>query len=284
MTAIWLDGRLVAAAEARVALLDHGFTVGDGVFETLEVLPRDGRRQAFALGRHLDRLRRSAAGIGLTLDRDDAELRRAVDEVLAAAPDAGRLRITVTAGAGPPGSERGDGPLTVALVATPAAARPPHARVATVSWRRNEHGALVGLKTTSYGENVVALRAAHEAGADEAILANTAGELCEGTGSNVFVVIDGEVRTPPLTSGCLAGITRALVLDVAGPAGIDIDADTPLAFTALADADEVFLTSSTRGVQPVAAVDGVAPARCPGPRTAALARAFDARRAAEIDP
>ena len=81
-----------------------------------------------------------------------------------------------------------------------------------VPWRRNQHGALTGVKTTSYAENVVALAAARAAGVGEALLANTAGELCEGTGTNVFCVLDGVPCTPPLSSGCLAGVTRALVL------------------------------------------------------------------------
>ena len=82
-----------------------------------------------------------------------------------------------------------------------------------VPWVRNERSAVAGLKTTSYAENVVALAYAKERGAIEAVFANTRGELCEGTGSNVFVVRDGVVWTPPLDSGCLAGITRALAVE-----------------------------------------------------------------------
>ena len=86
--------------------------------------------------------------------------------------------------------------------------------VATVPWPRNERGALAGLKTISYGENVVALHYARERGATEAVFANLAGNLCEGTGTNVFVCIDGRVLTPPLSAGCLAGVTRDLILEL----------------------------------------------------------------------
>src|SRR4029078_536987 len=102
---------------------------------------------------------------------------------------------------------------TLVVVAAPLDEAAESTRVATVPWPRNEKGALAGLKTTSYGENVVMLAYAAERGAQEAVMANLAGHLCEGTGSNVFYVVDGELRTPTLESGCLAGDTRALVLE-----------------------------------------------------------------------
>ncbi|WP_176735779.1 aminotransferase class IV, partial [Actinacidiphila rubida] len=138
--------------------------------------------------------------------------------------------------------------------------------------------ALAGLKTTSYGENVVALARAHEHGASEALLANTVGRLCEGTGSNVFVVLGGRLLTPPLESGCLAGITRALVADWAGAE----EADLP--FDVLAEADEVFLTSSLRDVQAVHRVDDRELPGAPGPVTAKAMRVFAERAAEQVDP
>jgi branched-chain amino acid aminotransferase len=117
--------------------------------------------------------------------------------------------------------------------------------VITVDWPRNERGALAGLKTTSYGENVVALAAARERGASAAVFANLAGHLCEGTGSNVFYVVDGELRTPTLASGCLAGVTRALVLEWYGAREVDEPMEV------CAGADEIFLVSTTRDVQGV---------------------------------
>jgi branched-chain amino acid aminotransferase len=271
---IWVDGQLHDAADAHVSVSDHGVTVGDGVFETLKVV--DGN--AFALSRHLRRLRRSAEGLRLSVPHSDAELREAVAEVLRANPGHGRLRITLTGGPGPLGSGRADVPATVIVASAPGRDWAPSARVATVPWRRNEHSAVVGLKTTSYAENVVALDSVKEQGADEAIFANTAGNLCEGTGSNIFVGIDGRLVTPPLTSGCLAGITREILLEVVA---VD-ERDLPL--DALARADEAFLTSSTRDVQAISHVDGQALPACPGPLTRAAAEAFATLEALNTDP
>jgi branched-chain amino acid aminotransferase len=274
---VWLDGRLVPAAEAAISPFDHGFTVGDGVFETCKVV----RGEAFALGRHLTRLRRSAHGLGIDLPWDHEELRRGCDEAIAAAGGANtvsRLRITATSGPGPLGSGRGDVAPTLLIVAAPSRPWPPSAPVATVPWPRNERAATAGLKTTSYAENVVALAEAHRLGASEAIFANTAGDLCEGTGSNVFLAVDGRLLTPPLSSGCLAGITRELVLEL-----VEVEV-TPLPLGALADAEEAFLTSSTRDVQPISAVDGQALPTCPGPRTQAAVAALAALEARTLDP
>jgi branched-chain amino acid aminotransferase len=273
---VWLDGRLVARADAVVSAFDHGLTVGDGVFETLKVT--DGR--PFALTRHLARLRRSLAGLGLALDRGDHELAGAVDALLEATDATrARLRITVTGGDAPLGSGRGGGRPTVVVALGALAEVPATTEVVTVPWRRNEHSAVTGLKTTSYAENVVALARAAQAGASEALLANTAGHLCEGTGSNVFVAVGGRLLTPPLPSGCLAGITRELVLEVVPEAE---EADLPM--DVLERADEVLLTSSTRDVQAVRCVDGRPLAGAPGPwAREALAR-FAGLAAVDHDP
>ncbi|WKX73410.1 aminotransferase class IV [Streptomyces sp. XD-27] len=271
---IWLDGALRDVADARVSVLDHGMTVGDGVFETLKA--EHGR--AFAVTRHLERLARSARGLGLP-EPDLDEVRRACAVVLEANPmPFGRLRITYTGGLSPLGSDRGTtGPtLAVALGACPR--RPDTTAVITVPWTRNERGALAGLKTTSYAENVVALARAHEQGASEALFANTVGQLCEGTGSNVFVVLDGELHTPPVASGCLAGITRALVVQWVGAK------ETDLPLEALDRAEEVFLTSTLRDVQAVARLDGRSLPGAPGPITAEALRIFTERSAADPDP
>ncbi|MFH8595153.1 aminotransferase class IV [Streptomyces rimosus] len=271
---IWLDGELRDADGARVSVFDHGLTVGDGVFETLRTV--DGR--AFALTRHLDRLASSARGLGLP-DPDLDEVRRACAAVLDANPlPLGRLRITYTGGLSPLGSDRGEaGPtLVVALGESPR--RPDTTAVVTVPWTRNERGALAGLKSTSYGENVVALARARAAGASEALFGNTVGQLCEGTGSNVFVALDGVLHTPPLSSGCLAGITRALTVEWTGAKETDLPLDV------LEYADEVFLTSTLRDVQAVTRVDGRQLGDAPGPLTAEAMRVFAERAAADFDP
>lgn len=268
---VWCDGALVPVTEARISPMDHGLLTGDGVFETLRVY--DGRPLAWA--RHLDRLHRSAGALGLPLP-DRAALRAAADAVIGAAPTRdGRLRITVTGGPAPLGSERGDAPPTVVVAMGALRAFADTETVVVVPWTRNERGATAGLKTISYAENVRALAWAHEQGAAEAIFANTRGDLCEATGSNVFVVHDGRVRTPPGDAGCLLGVTRALVLECAAAVGIAIEeVATPV--DALRTADEAFLTSSTREVQAIGRVDGVGLPFAPGPVTVALRGAFRA--------
>ncbi|MBK5223024.1 MAG: aminotransferase class IV [Acidimicrobiia bacterium] len=271
---VWIDGELVAAEQARISPFDHGLTVGDGVFETLKVLDE----VPFAMRRHLVRLARSAAALGLPAPSDDI-VRRAVAQVVAANELVdGRLRITLTGGPGPLGPNRGNDGTTLVLAVSGLPSTPPHTDVRTVEWPRNERSALVGSKTTSYAENLVALAHALERGASEAIFANTIGNLCEGTGSNIFVGIGGRLVTPPLSAGPLAGITRELVLEVTDA----VEADLPL--SALFDADEAFLTSSTRDVQAIRAVDGRPLPLCPGPLTVAAAAAFDELASSDVDP
>lgn len=266
---VWINGEL---GRDQVSVFDHGITVGDGVFETIKVV----RGAPFALSRHLKRLAFSARGLGLP-EPDEDSIRAGIEQVLADQSwNLGRLRITFTGGPGPLGSERGpDGPTTI-IAAGEQNPFPATAEVAVVPWPRNEKGPLSGLKTTSYADNVVALAYAKGRGAAEAIFGNLAGNLCEGTGSNIFVVRDGRLLTPPLSSGCLAGVTRALVLEWAGAE----EADLPL--EELSNVDEAFLTSTTRDVQPVARIDGQAiPV---GPITAKAAQIFAARALEQVDP
>ena len=283
---IWSGGRLRSEDEPVVTAVDHGLTVGDGVFETCAV--HGGR--AFALTRHLRRLERSATGLGLAAP-DVAEIRAGVDAVLAeGGAGMGRVRITVTAGPGPMASNRhpaGTHRQTVVVVAGPAT-RAPTSRSARVPFVRNERSAVAGLKTTSYADNVVALAYAAERGADEAILANTVGDLCEGTGSNVVVEREGELLTPPLAGGCLAGITRELLLEWGQAAGLPIRESAPgeLPFTVLDDVvagrAHLALTSSIRNLQPVVALDGTDVAA--GPLTREAEALFEARLADDVDP
>lgn len=271
----WVNGSLVPDTSPTLSVLDHGFTVGDGVFETLKTVA--GR--PFALTRHLQRLARSAAGLGLP-EPDLDQVARAVHQTIAGNDAAdvasARLRITYSSGPGPLGSDRAGGPGTLAVVIRPAAPWPATTTVALAPWPRNERSPLSGLKTTSYAENAVTLAWAKQRGHSEALLANLAGNLCEGTGSNVFVVVAGELLTPSLASGCLAGITRALVLEWAGARETDIPVEV------LEHAEEVFITSSTRDVHPVVAIGERAVAV--GPVTTAARAAFAAAAANQIDP
>ncbi len=275
---VWLDGELVPLADAGVSVLDRGLLLGEGCFETLKAVDR----VPFALRRHLERLRAGAAALAIDLPWTDDELRAAVHEVLHADPvgvaPLTRLRITLTGGPSPlgPGTPAEPSP-SVLVTCGPLAAPGPAAVVCTSPWPVNERSPLAGVKHSSRAELVLALAHAQAQGADEALLANTAGHLAEGTGSNVFVVVDGRLLTPALRSGCLPGVTRSLVLALTGAE----EADLPM--SVLATADEVLLTSSTRDVHPVAQVDG-RPLDAPGPVTKEAMHAFAELAASSPDP
>jgi branched-chain amino acid aminotransferase len=271
---IWLDGRLYDdPRDATIAGTDHGLVVGDGVFETLKVTEQG----AFAVRRHLHRMDRSAAALGLP-PPDHTLIREAIDAVLDGRDfGRGKLRITYTGGRGPLGSEAAYGPPTLIVALTPAAPAPPLTSIVTAPWTRNERGALTGVKSTSYAENVRGLRYAAERGASEAIFLNTVGQVCEGTGTNIFLVFGDTIVTPPLSSGPLAGITRELIMKWSS-----IE-ERELALEEAKRADEVFITSSMRDIQGVERWDDqiFSPMR---PITEAVAVTFAELSQADLDP
>jgi branched-chain amino acid aminotransferase len=271
---IWLNGRLYDDPhQATVAGIDHGLVVGDGVFETLKVTESG----AFAVRRHLDRLNRSAAALGLP-EPDHGEIREAIDAVLDVRDfPRGKLRITYTGGRGPLSSEAPYGPPTLIIMLAPANAAPQFASIVTAPWTRNEHGALAGVKSTSYAENVRGLRYAASYDASEAIFLNTAGHICEGTGTNIFTVFGDKVITPPLSSGPLAGVTRELIMEWNSVEQRDLSLDDAML------ADEVFITSSMRDVQGVERWDDRTFSRA-NTVTRAVAAAFAQRGEADLDP
>ncbi len=281
--AVWVDGRVVAGDDAVVPALDHGLLVGDGVFETLKVV----RGVPFAWRRHLARLHTSAARLALAVPLDDAGLRAAADGVIAVAGlggAPGRLRVTVTSGAGPLGSLRGEGPGRVVLAVQPMAPWEPATAVAVSPWTRNPGDPLAGAKSTSYAGNVAALAwaATRRPPAGEALFTVTGtGALSEGTGSNLFVAVAGRLHTPSLATACLAGVTRALVVELLEGAVAERD---DLTVGELRAADEAFLTSSTRDVQPISVVDGHRLGAVPGPLTEAVAAAYAAVVERDLDP
>lgn len=272
---VWVDGERVDDKPS-LSALDHGVTVGDGAFETCKVV--DG--QVIARSMHHARFDRTLAGLGLPA-ADHDRLDEGIAAVLAEPMDLGRLRYMVTGGAGPLGSGRLDSAMTYIVTAGDSEPAAASSAIVVVPWVRNERGALAGLKTTSYAENVVALAYAKERDADESIFANTRGELCEGTGSNIFVVQDREILTPPLSAGPLAGIGRALVLRWCAAAGMSIREES-MPLDILDRADELFLTSSLRDVQPVRSVNGRM--LSPGPVTAQAARVFAEAVAQDENP
>ena len=248
---LWLDGELVDEREARISSADHGLLVGDGVFETL----RWYRGRAFALDGHLERLEAGALALSLRTPPLD-DLASAAHAVIEAnrLTDA-RMRITLTSGPGPPGLRRGTGRGTAIVAAGPLEPWPPTATAILSRWHRDERSPLAGVKTISLVDHVLALNEARAEGAAEALLLNGRGELCEATTANVFCVRDGRVETPALSSGCLAGITRDRVLRLCAELRIGAIA-TALPGEVLHEAEEMFLTSSTREIQPLVAVDG----------------------------
>jgi len=239
------NGVLRSAGEPVVAATD-GISLGCGAFETIAAY----RGRPFLARAHLDRLRRAAEVLGLACP-DDAILLEAMTTALAAndLATAGKARLRLTL------SSRADGSANWWIEATPPPDHPPAARVVTGPFFRNERSPLAGLKTVNYGDNAVAQRRARAAGADEALFANTRGELCEGTWSNVFVLVDGQWSTPPLSSGCLPGITRGVVLELFAELGLPVTESTR-SIDGLDRVESAFLTSSLREIQPIAAIDG----------------------------
>lgn len=270
-------GGLVDATDATVSIFDHGFTVGDGVFETLKTV----HGKPFAPTRHLRRLLHSAALLEIITPTED-QIRTAIDAVVhqqeCVAAELGRLRVTITAGDSELGSKRSDS-WTLVVAWSSSAAWPASCKVVISDVLRNERSPLASAKTTSYAENALALHRATSQGAQEAVLLNLAGNVCEATGSNVFIVKNGVVMTPPLEDGCLGGITRELLLEwIAGVIPYEVRAIAP---EELLDADEVFLTSSTRDIQAVHQV-GETVFMCPAPITSRLQALFVERSPEEM--
>jgi branched-chain amino acid aminotransferase len=175
------------------------------------------------------------------------------------------------------GSQAPFGPTTLVVAVESLDQRQPTTAIVTAPWRRNEHGALTGVKSTSYAENVRGLAYATSRGAGEAIFLNTAGDVCEGTGTNVFFSFGTTVVTPPLAAGCLAGITREVLLEWYPITERSVAPDE------VAAADEVFLTSSLRDVQGVHRWDDRVFA-ADAPVTRRVAAVFAERCAADLDP
>ena len=276
---VWIGGSppdLVPLQDARISVLDHGLTVGDGVFETCKVV--DSR--AFALSRHLRRLASGASALDIPMP-DLGVVRSGVDAVLASTEGAlvlGRLRITLTSGSRPLGDFTPAHAPTVTITASAITPSSPRTSAILVPWSRNERSPLAGVKTTSYAENLMALRFARRAGASEAVFANTRAELCEGATSNVFGIVGGHLVTPALATGCLPGVTRELVLEWFGGDEVCWSAEQ-----FLATVDAAFLTSSLRDIHPLATLE----ARrwdVVDPASSRLVREFAQRARDDIDP
>lgn len=266
MELVWVNGALVERPEAKISVFDHGLVTGDGVFETLGVY----QGVPLALGRHLARLEKSANGIGLTGLDLDSILSAVINLIESNSVADGKVRITVTGGESVLGSDRVGSQLSVIIATGPRIPLSTPAKIQVSQWPRNERSILAGLKTISYAENVAALAWAQAKAADEVIFGNTIGNLCEGSGSNIFIVVDGTVYTPPLSSGALGGITRDLIVE-----NMEIEErDFPLEVLYSSDLEECFLTSSIREVQSISHIDSVKLSDQPGPITEQIAAGF----------
>lgn len=248
----------MAPGALHLSVFDRGFTLADGLFETMRV----SRGVVFRPGAHLRRMQSAAQRLGLALPSNLFQLiEAAVNQAAADGVREAGLRLTVTRGTAGPGLVIPEAPVTrVVLVLTERSQAPGdvHAGVVghVVSGRRNEYAMSAGMKTLSYTDSVLALAEARSAGADEAVMLDTEGHLSEGSASNLFLLLDGVLHTPPLSCAALPGITRAAVLELAGSLELPTS-DRPLALDDLYSATEAFLTSSLRGITPLLAVDGV---------------------------
>ncbi len=263
----WLNGKIMPTAQACIPVSDHGLLYGDGVFEGI----RFYQRRAFRLSEHLHRLRDSAAAIGLPLPLDRAALETAVAELIEAiAVPEGYLRLVVTRGEGtmgidPSSCKRGN----VFIIATQmelvdAEKRQQGIRVIIAATRRLPVDGLdPRIKSLNYLNHILARMEAGNAGAQEAILLNARGHVCEGSADNVYIVRDHALLTPPVSDGALDGVTRRVVMELAAQAGIACREET-LAPYDLYTADECFLTGTGAELIPVRDIDGRLLRQCPG--------------------
>jgi branched-chain amino acid aminotransferase len=278
-TMVNVDGRLAAERDAVVSVFDHGFLFGEGVYEVM----RTYRQRPFLFDPHMRRLRASADRIALPIPTSDAEIAARITATIAAAqlPGEGYIRILVTRGVGEIGYDPATCPSpTIVIIVKPHVELAPDAyrdgvKIALVSVRRN-HPETVNplIKSNNLLNNALAMQEAYRRGAAEALMLNTRGEIAECAMSNIFLVKDGAVWTPPTTAGLLAGVTRAFVLELAAKTGIRAFEHT-MHEGDLASADEMFFTSTTREIVPVVRVDDrVIGAGKPGPVTQRLRAAF----------
>lgn len=263
----WLNGQIMPTQQASVSVLDHGVLYGDGVFEGI----RYYKRRPFRLQAHLKRLFDSAQAINLRIPYDLAALETAIEGLIAAQPlDDGYLRLVVTRGPGPLGVDvRGCDSPNVFIIASGLRMVPPDVvteglnLIIAATRRLSPDGLDPRIKSLNYLNHILARQEANYADADEAILLNREGKVTEGTVDNVFIVRDGELRTPPVTDGALDGITRGVVMELAQQMGIPVREVSMTAYD-LYTADECFLTGTGAELLPVKQIDGRQMASCPG--------------------
>jgi branched-subunit amino acid aminotransferase/4-amino-4-deoxychorismate lyase len=268
MTRLWCNGLWLDALDFSASPTDRGLMLGLGLFET--ILAVDGR--PIHAERHVERLRASCFRLGWKFGFSNLpETMAELVQLNSLASGRARLRLAITGGSGLIHDLALGADHIVWITAVPAADAPLTATVNLSPWLRNERSSLAGLKCASYAENLVALQDAKRRGFEETVFLNTAGQVCEGATSNIFLVRNGEIATPSLRSGCLPGITRSVVIELAATLGIPCH-ECDLTLDDLTAADELFLTSSIRGLTGVSRFeDRILPA---GPVTRTLRDAW----------
>jgi len=256
---VYLDGQIVDGGSARISVRDHGLLYGDGIFEGLRAYDH----RPFRLERHLDRMQAGARSLRLQLPGGVKGLAEIVEQTFAAfEPGDAYGRLIVTRGEGPLGVDPTTCPEPRVLCMVDRITlftderRRAGLSMITSSWRRPQSDVLdPRVKSLNYLNSVLAKGEARRQGADEALVLNSSGNIAEASVANVFVVRDGELVTPPTTDGCLDGITRATVLELATQLGIPTRVAT-LSRLDLFRAHEVFITGTGAGLVRIATLDG----------------------------
>lgn len=252
-------GRPLDPKDATISVFDRGFLYGDSVYETL----RTARGKCVEEQRHLARLRQSAAGIGLEVPFSDDDIRDAIEQTLRASENPeSSVRVVVSRGTSALTIDPRESTTPLLVVYVSPLKRPPEslythgisARVVDVR-KISQRSLDPTLKTGNYLNNIQALRQAQAGDAQDAIMCNYEGAIAEGATSNVFLVADGQLRTPCLATGVLNGITRTVICELAAELGYTV-VEATIWPDELRAADEVFLTSSVRGCAPVTEIDG----------------------------
>jgi branched-chain amino acid aminotransferase len=256
---VWVNGERMASDAMHLSALDRGFTLADGIFETMLIR----RGVIFRLERHLQRLRDGARvlriGLPYTIESELEEAARTAAG--ASGKEAAAVRLTVSRGPGAHGLAPRDvatGVVVItadALPAFPAALYEHGLTALTASARRDERALTSGVKTLAYTEAIASLGRARDEGADEVIFLDTEGHVSEASASNIFIVSGAALVTPPLSCGVLPGITREAMIELAATIGVQV-MERPVSPSELSGADEAFLTSSLRGIAPLVRVDG----------------------------
>lgn len=267
--------------QAKISAKDRGYTLGDGLFETIPLYSG----KPFLLGKHMERMDKGAAKIFLRLPMDEKEVEKGIETLLLEQPitDRGVARLTVTRGEGPRGyaiDERHNPTWTLDVNEyhePDEAMRKNGVSLHPVSIRKNSGSPLCAIKSTSALERILILDEAKKSGGYEALTLTTDGFISSGAAVNVFWVTKGKLYTPSVNCAILEGITRSVIIDIAEDEGIEV-IEGEFALDKLSEASEIFITNSLIEVLPVAQVKGFFNAPKPGPVTLALAEKYRERQ------